>query len=183
MALAQRTSRSPRRRSPVVVPHDRESGVRLRGARPVAGDPEDLRAFAAAAEAAAQGLAVCARRARSREIAEQSALLGEAMRTAAERAKELVPGGVRRPTTSERLRWEWLASTGSLLDGGAERRLAGELARHLTIASEAAARLDPDDPARLEAAERVHEAASFCRALVEDEDPLRAPAVSGLARR
>lgn len=176
MALAHRTSRSPQRCTPESVPCERESGVRLREDRPstTGANPDDLRALATAADAASLGLAACARRARSPEVAEKTAALGESMKIVAARARELVPGGMRRASTSERLRWEWLASTASLLDGGPERRLAAEVERHLAIAADVAARLDSDDPELLVAPERIRVAALFCRALATGSDPLRA---------
>ncbi len=181
MALAHRTSRSPRRRTSMIVPRERESGVRLRSDAPAA-SPEDLRAFAAAAEAAALGLSVCARRARARDVAEEAASLAATTLADAARVKDLVPGGMRRPSTSERLRWEWLASTASLLDGGAERRLAEEIGRHLAIAADVAARLDGEQPAVADAAERLRSAASFCRSLAQGADPLRARPAAALGR-
>ena len=54
-------------------------------------------------------------------------------------------GRSNRSTTSERMRWEWLASTAALLDGGAEGRIADEVNRHLAVAEDLASRLDDDE--------------------------------------
>jgi hypothetical protein len=70
--------------------------------------------------------------------------LAEEARAIAQAVAARVPGGVRKPATSERMRWEWLASTAALLDGGAEGRVAGEANRHLAIAEDLAARLEDD---------------------------------------
>lgn len=127
----------------VVVPRERESGVRLRDER---GDgSDDLRRIAEASQSASVGFEVCARRAETRELAGRMTRLASEARAIAESAAARVPGGVRRPSTSERMRWEWLASTAALLDGGVGGRVAEEALRHLAIAEELAANIDLDD--------------------------------------
>lgn len=127
------------------VPKERESGVRLRGVEaPVEASVEELRAIASATQAAYLGFEVCARRAATRDVAERMTWLADEARAIAASVGARVPGGLRRPSTSERMRWEWLASTAALLDGGAEGRLAEEASRHLLAAAELAARADED---------------------------------------
>lgn len=166
MGLAQKTSVRPaKRRSgemPAVVPPARESGVRLVAARASANeDVDELRAIASAAMAAAAGFDVCARRARAEEVGERMAALAEGAKRVAEDAAAQVPGGVRKLTTSERMRWEWLASTAALLDGGAEGRVAEEANRHLAIAQGAAAHLSDEELVR-----RIDRLAASSRAAV-----------------
>lgn len=125
------------------IPREAESGVRLRD---VASEDstDDVRSVASAAQAAAVGFHVCARRARTKAVMQRMTKLADEARALAEDAGARVPGGVRKPTTSERMRWEWLASTAALLDGGAEGRLAEEAIRLLEIAAAAAERIDDD---------------------------------------
>lgn len=119
----------------VVVPRERESGIRLRDER---GDgSDDHRRIAEAAQSASLGFDVCARRAGTKELAERMTWLAGEARAIAESAAAKVPGGVRRPTTSERMRWEWLASVGG--------RVAEESGRHLAIAEELATSLAEED--------------------------------------
>jgi hypothetical protein len=139
-----------------VVPEDRESGIRLRGESV---DDVDLRRIAEAAQAASLGFDVCAKRAGTKELGARMTSLADEARSIAEAAAAKVPGGVRRPTTSERMRWEWLASTATLLDGGAEGRVAQESNRHLALAEASAARLDDD-----ELLQRIEELAASSRA-------------------
>lgn len=136
MATAAKRRRSGELK--VVVPPERESGVRLREETSY----EELRTIASAAQAASIGFDVCARRARTKEVAKRMASLAEEARAIAEAVAADVPGGLRRPTTSERMRWEWLASTAALIDGGPEGRLAEEAGRHLAIAVSSAVRVD-----------------------------------------
>ena len=125
------------------IPREPESGVRLRDVAP--DDSIDgVRSVASAAQAAAVGFDVCARRARTKDVIERMTRLAIEARAHAEHAGARVPGGIRKPTTSERMRWEWLASTAALLDGGVEGRLAEEATRLLGIAAEAAERIDDD---------------------------------------
>lgn len=138
--------RHAQKRRPSVVPLERESGVRLRDdAHEAPHRCEHLRRIAEAAQAASIGFDVCARRACTKDLAERMTWLADEARAIAERAAAKVPGGVRRPTTSERMRWEWLASTAALIDGEADGRLAAESNRHLAIAEESAARIDDDE--------------------------------------
>lgn len=130
----------------VVVPSDRESGIRLREDRAAhEHGSEEQRRIAAAMQSASLGFDVCARRATDRKNAERMTWLAGEARAIAELVADKVAGGVRRPTTSERMRWEWLASTAALLDGGADGRIAEEANRHLAIAEESAARIDDDE--------------------------------------
>lgn len=129
----------------IAIPKERESGVRLRDAdasSEATRSTEALRAIASAAQAAYLGFEVCARRAVTKETAARMTWLADEARAIANAAGERVPGGFRKPTTSERMRWEWLASTAALLDGGAEGRVAAEASRHLMVAASSAARMD-----------------------------------------
>lgn len=165
MAVAHKSRRPVRRRSGeiegVVVPPAAESGVRLSGPSGssdrdtiVEASSDELRLIASATLAAANGFEVCGKRARTKDVALRMASLATDARALAGAIGACVPGGVRKPSTSERLRWEWLASTAALLDGGAEGRVADEANRHLTAASTAAARVDDDELRDLVA--RVH---------------------------
>lgn len=142
MNVAQKRRRSGELN--VVIPKERESGVRLRDERR-AGSIDDLRKLAEAMQSAAIGFDVCARRAGEKKVAARMTALANEARAIAEAAATKVAGGVRRPSTSERMRWEWLASTAALLDGGIEGRIADEADRHLALAEDCAARLDRDD--------------------------------------
>jgi hypothetical protein len=148
MGLAQKNNAGPKRRRSgemlkLVVPPEPESGVRLSSSAS-ADDVDDLRAVAIALMAAATGFDVCTRRAQNPDDARRMATLAEGAKRIADDVSAQVPGGVRRPTTSERLRWEWLASTAALLDGGAEGRVAEEAQRHIALAVTAAARLSDE---------------------------------------
>jgi hypothetical protein len=137
MMLAQKRRASGELK--VVVPRSPESGVRLRE-----GSSDEHRKIAEAMQSASLGFDVCARRASAKEIAERMTLLAREARAIADVAGTKV-GGVRKPTTSERMRWEWLASTATLIDGGVEGRISDEANRHLTIAEESAGRADDDE--------------------------------------
>lgn len=128
----------------VVVPKERESGVRLREDRRER-SLDDLRKVAEAMQSASLGFDICARRANEKKIAERMGWLADEARAIADAAAAKVDGGVRKPSTSERMRWEWLASTAALLDGGAGGRIADEANRHVTIAEESAGRIDEDE--------------------------------------
>lgn len=141
MIVAQKRRRSGDMK--VVIPEDRESGVRLRDDRRE-GSNDDLRKVAEAMQSASLGFDVCARRATEKGVAARMSRLADEARAIAEAAAAKVTGGVRKPTTSERMRWEWLASTAALLDGGVEGRIADEANRHLVLAEACAARFDDD---------------------------------------
>lgn len=176
MALAARRKTTPRRRT-TVLPPDRESGVRLRdvASPPRAREREArLRAVAAAAHGAALGFGVCARREPARARADALAELADELRAIAIATAAEVPGGVRPPSTSERLRWEWLASTAALLDGGAARRLVADAGRALADAEQAASRLaDDEDEEAAAIVERIRLAAVTGRTLAQLDDPER----------
>lgn len=178
MSLAQKSGRPPRRRPSgemmkVVVPNARESGVRLAAANANdaaspdldSHDIDELRAIASALMTAAAGFDVCARRARTNDVATRMAALAAQTKRTADDASALVPGGVRRLSTSERLRWEWLASTAALLDGGAESRLCDEANRHVAAAVVAASRVEDDSLG--DVVSRVHELAAMGRVVTE----------------
>lgn len=129
---------------PKVVPQERVSGVRLCDDTHEGPHREEHRKIAESAQAASIGFDVCARRAGTKAVAERMTWLAAEARAIAEHAAARVPGGVRGPTTSERMRWEWLASTAALLDGGTEGRLAAESSRLVAIAEESAAHIDDD---------------------------------------
>jgi hypothetical protein len=125
------------------IPDDPPSGVRLR----------DDAAFIRATQAAAVGLEIGGRRAQTRDMSERMTRLACDIRALAEG----LGTSVRRPSTSERLRWEWLASTSTVLDGGPERRIADEAVRTLEAALE-----DADE----DLAPKLRRAVAQCRALV-----------------
>jgi hypothetical protein len=137
-----KVQRKPAKRS---IPRERVSGVRLREAPSDASVPSSAdvaRVIARACHAAASGLDVTARRGGDAGVSAQLVRAAQRTRTAAEAAAALVPEGVRAPSMSERLRWEWLASTAALVDGAPERRLVEEAYRRVRDAAEAAARID-----------------------------------------
>ena len=82
----------------------------------------------------ATGYELCARRAREIRVADVGGSLSTLYRAVThELAAFLVTSGASvprtKPTCSERLRWEWLASTGRLIDGAPERQVLIECAR------------------------------------------------------
>jgi hypothetical protein len=97
-----------------------------------------LLAVAAACSAAAVGFELCAGRTRAAAIAVAAAsaakvvrhLHGAALDCARHEGAVLPP----RARTCERLRWEWLASTGMVVDGDPDMRLLEECARILAAA-------------------------------------------------
>jgi len=126
------------------IPEDPPSGVRLR----------DDAAVIRATQAAAVGLEIGGRRAQTRDMSERMTRLAGDIRALAD---GLGTSSVRRPSTSERLRWEWLASTSTVLDGAPERRIADEAVRTLEAALE-----DADE----DLASKLRRAVAQCRALV-----------------
>jgi hypothetical protein len=101
----------------------------------------------AASEASAVGLGVLARTAPASAGGQLAFDLAEELRGVVStarfvgRALGLPDGAPARRATCERLRWEWVASTGVLLDGDPRRRLAAECASALARASTASGRL------------------------------------------
>jgi hypothetical protein len=82
----------------------------------------------------ATGYGICARRAREADVADVAASLSTLHRAIADElaaflatARASVPRT--KSTCSERLRWEWLASTGLLVDGAPERPVLADCAR------------------------------------------------------
>jgi hypothetical protein len=99
--------------------------------------------IAAACSGAIVGFDLCARRTRDETIAVAArcaaaflrALLDATVEAAWFHGIEVRP----RPRTGERMRWEWLASTATVVDGSTERRLLAECARILTEVDASAA--------------------------------------------
>jgi hypothetical protein len=91
--------------------------------------------LAAACTSAATGLELLVRRTREPSIAAAAkgaadnlrSVAGLAVSEAASRGLDALP----RARTGDRLRWEWLASTASVLDGAADERVLEECARVL----------------------------------------------------
>lgn len=97
--------------------------------------------LAALAEACAQatvGLEVCAKRSRNPAVVERAtALAADAHRLADAIASER-DGARPRIRMGDRMRWEWLTSTGSFLDAAPERRTIAECLRVFESAIELA---------------------------------------------
>lgn len=99
----------------------------------------------------ALGFDICARRTRDGNIAVAAESAARNLRSLAEalRLAESTPRAAHdtgrdagiRPHTGQRLRWEWLASTATLVDGRADRRLLSECA---TTLADAVATFDPE---------------------------------------
>lgn len=125
-----RSSSAERRRSARSAAH---AGTTAPGALGKAG--EAALALATACDVAADGFELCARRTRDETIAVavQSAaaflraLVDATVAAAAARGIDARP----RRRTCERLRWEWLASTATVVDGTPCARLLSECARTL----------------------------------------------------
>lgn len=108
----------------------------------------------AGCSALATGYGICARRARDVDVADVVASLSTLHRAVAdELAAFLADSGASVPraksTCSERLRWEWLASTGLLVNGAPEQPLLADCARieraseeHVVALRDQAFRLD-----------------------------------------
>ncbi|MBX3188298.1 MAG: hypothetical protein KF819_14865 [Labilithrix sp.] len=93
---------------------------------------EHLRRLAAACSALTAGFTASAKHARDAHVAEEALTLAEVHRALQDEIAAVgAPLGlVSRPTsTSERLRWEWLASTAAALDGAPDARMLQECAR------------------------------------------------------
>jgi hypothetical protein len=85
-------------------------------------------AITSACTAAAVGFELCALRTHDETIAVAATNAAAFLRSlASETGVDARP----RARTCDRLRWEWLASTGTVLDGAPDRRLASECARLL----------------------------------------------------
>jgi len=95
---------------------------------------EGLRGLAAKCATVAAGLDTCVKYAHERAVREGAAALSPAYRRVEAEVNRILASvgspAARRGATSERLRWEWLASTGALLDGVPDRRLLVECVRH-----------------------------------------------------
>lgn len=107
---------------------------------------ELLERVAQAADATIAGLSVLARHAASGPLGALAGDVTEEMRgvVSTVRFVEGALGGepqATRRSTCQRLRWEWLASTGALLDGSPVPRLRSECLATLARATEAAERL------------------------------------------
>ncbi|MDB4934127.1 MAG: hypothetical protein JWP87_1099 [Labilithrix sp.] len=112
-----------------------------------------LRRVAAASSSLALGFEVTARNAREERFAEETAWLAALHRSLSEEIAAAVgSAGLApprtKPTCGERLRWEWLASAGRLIDGASDARLVAECARIQREADGAAASLIDDPLAR-----------------------------------
>lgn len=107
---------------------------------------DTARSVVEACSSAITGLELCARRARDEATVVASASAADFLRAllaatgavAAERGLDVEP----RPRTGDRLRWEWLASTATAVDGAPEGRLLSECARVLSEALTAAVEID-----------------------------------------
>jgi hypothetical protein len=124
--------------------------------------------IAAAASDAALGLDVCAKRSRSPIVQARASELAQRCRALA-----LAMGPVMRTRMADRMRWEWLASTASLLEPTPERRIVAECLQVFDPALDAACAFRGDLPL-------VDDLVALIRAI----DSLRASlglAVSGLA--
>jgi len=93
-----------------------------------------LQALVSACARLATGYDLCARRSRDVRVADVSGSLATLYRAVTdELAAFLASSGASVPRTkstcSERLRWEWLASTGRLMDGSPERQVVLECVR------------------------------------------------------
>jgi len=100
---------------------------------PVVIDVDSLRRLVAMSANIAAGFAACAKHARSAAASETATALSA---THADLASELAAllasfgaPAARRVATGERLRWEWLASTGGLVDHAPEKRVLAECVR------------------------------------------------------
>ncbi len=144
VARSRSSTRARRVRPEVVAPEREPSSA---PSRVSLGDA--LARIAIAAEATIVGLGVLARHARDREAetAKLASELVEELHGVASTARfvgdvlglALVPPA--RRSTCERLRWEWVASTGALLDGGPAVRLRAECAVTIERTRAEAARL------------------------------------------
>jgi hypothetical protein len=137
------------------------------------GVAEAALAIASACGAVVAGLDMCARRTRDEKIAVAARNAAGSLRAlqeativaAAARGVDARP----RARTCDRLRWEWLASTATVVDGNADARLLSECARILADAvatTRSTNALGPEIAARLRLASA--EACSLSLAVVQE---------------
>jgi hypothetical protein len=171
--LEARRRRAPKSRP---IPRAPESRTQLRAVeRPLDDATLDrLRIVGALCLSAATGLDVCAKRTENADVAAAASALASRARRVAETAGAFLPGGLRKPSTSERLRWDWLASTAPSSGGRPETRVVDEAARQLGLAADAAVRLaragDTDPRVSSLANEARSIAAAACGVLVRQSD-------------
>lgn len=107
---------------------------------------ERVRRMASACHSVTAGFHVCAKYTKNPVLAEmarsmafeQGVLADEVARLAATLGAQSIPKG----HTSDRLRWEWLASTATVLDGTSDVRLLAECVRMMREACDAARMLE-----------------------------------------
>jgi hypothetical protein len=136
-----------RARRPAQGPFENPSGIvvrRRKRARPSASaDAQTILdiadsavAITTACSAAIAGFEVCARRSRDARTAVAARNASEALRVlfaaAIVAAEDLGIDAHPRKRTCDRLRWEWLASTATVVDGNPDGRLLSECARVLS---------------------------------------------------
>lgn len=123
----------------------------------------------AAAETSIVGLGVLARCAPDSAEGRLAADLAEELRGVFSTARfvgnalGIAESPTARRSTCERLRWEWVASTGALLDGDPRRRLAAECGSALARAAAASSRMATLVAAAESAAPYVHATAHLER--------------------
>jgi hypothetical protein len=115
--------------------------------------PPQLEMIESACTSTAFGLDLCARRTTDSRIA-------VAVKSAAANLRSLAPSA-KKLRMRDRLRWEWLASTGIAVDGGSEARLLVECARILGHAVEAMMNANEDHESELAARFRVASAEAW----------------------
>lgn len=116
--------------------------------------PDAARAMVSACDAAAAGFDLCARRTDDETIAVAARSAAGCVRALSDAtvsaARALGIDARPRARTGDRLRWEWLASTATVVDGSADGRLLAECARILAeVDASAAAGLGEEIGARL----------------------------------
>jgi len=109
---------------------------------------ERMRRLTSASAALSAGFDACAKHGRSPHIVDSARALTQEHRSlvSAIACLSILVGAHARPAaaTCERLRWEWLASTATLLDGTPDARLVTECARLVHLACEIATALHRD---------------------------------------
>lgn len=97
---------------------------------------EAARGLSSSCACAAIGLDACAKHTSDARVAQIASAAARAARALADDARALAAPGdrARAPRMSERLRWEWIASSSKVLDGSADARLLDESARLLASA-------------------------------------------------
>ncbi len=135
--------------------HGGGPGIAHPGAPPSPGNADGAVAITTALTAAIAGFEVCARRSRDERTAVAARNAAEFLRvlfaSAIALAEDLGIDAHPRKRTCDRLRWEWLASTATVVDGHADGRLLAECSRILTeiVASGAASALGEEIALRL----------------------------------